>query len=134
MGDAGVSLITRLFGRIAESEAEQYLRRKGYRIVERNDRSSHGEMDLVARLGDILVFVEVKARRTDAYGGAPYAVDDRKQATLVKLAARYLARHQLRNQVCRFDVVLCTEGRGGRLEIQHIEQAFDVPEGMVWSG
>ena len=134
MGDARVSLITRVFGRIAESEAERYLRQKGYRILERNARSAQGELDLIAQIGETLVFVEVKARRTAAYGGASHAVDTRKQAKLVKLAAQYLARHNLRNQVCRFDVVLCTEGVTGRLHIEHVEHAFDVPGGTVWSG
>ncbi|MGH7233426.1 MAG: YraN family protein, partial [Nitrospiraceae bacterium] len=128
------SLITRAFGRIAETEAERYLRRKGYRILERNERSPHGELDLVVQLGDLLVFVEVKARRTSAYGGAPHAVDGRKQAKLVKLAAQYLARHNLHNQACRFDVVLCTEDSAGRLAVEHIEQAFEAPGGTVWSG
>lgn len=128
-----MNLVTRTFGQIAEAEAERYLRRKGYRILERNARSSFGELDLVAQRDDVLVFVEVKARRTAAYGGAPYAVTVRKQAKLVKLAAHYLAQHGLRKQVCRFDVVLCTEGATGQLDIEHIEHAFEVPgEELQW--
>ena len=60
----------KLFGQEGESAAEQYLRNKGYRILARNVRSSVGELDLVAEDGQVLVFVEVKARRTDAFGGA----------------------------------------------------------------
>ena len=133
MGDDGVSLVTRAFGLTAESKAARYLKRKGYRILERNVRSSSGELDLVAQVGDIVVFVEVKARRTSAYGGAPYAIDAHKQAKLVKLAAQYVVRHGLSNRVCRFDVILCTEDSAGRLAIEHIEQAFDVPGGTGWS-
>jgi putative endonuclease len=81
----------------------------------------------VARAADVLVFVEVKARRTSAYGGAPHAVDNRKQSRLVKLAAQYLAKHSLKNRECRFDVVLCTQDATGHLEIEHIEHAFEVP-------
>jgi putative endonuclease len=118
---------TRIFGQVAESEAERYLRRKGYRILERNARSCYGEIDLVAQLANVLIFVEVKARRTSVHGGAPYAVDGRKQARLVRLAAHYLSQHRLKNHVCRFDVVLCTGGSNTPIEIHHIEHAFEVP-------
>src|SRR5579884_3743379 len=99
---------SKAFGQHAESAAERYLRRRGYRIVERNARSSYGELDLVAEHGNILVFVEVKARRTSAFGGAPYAVDGRKRDRLIRLAANYLAQRKLKERLCRFDVVLCT--------------------------
>ena len=123
----------RAFGQIAESQAEQYLRRKGYRILARNDRSSCGELDLVAQQAGTLVFIEVKARRTTAFGGASYAVDGRKQARLVRLAAEYLARHRVRNLSCRFDVVLCRGGTAKPAEIEHIENAFEVPgEDLRW--
>ncbi len=123
----------RAYGQIAESQAERYLRRKGYRILARNDRSSCGELDLVAQLADTLVFIEVKARRTSAFGGASHAVDGRKQARLVRLAAQYLARHQVRNRSCRFDVVLCRGGTAKPVEIEHIENAFEVPgEDLRW--
>lgn len=115
------------FGRQAEASAEHYLRRKGYRIVDRNARCPHGELDLVVERAGVLVFVEVKARRTSAFGGAPYAVDGRKRERLIRLAAHYLAQRKLKQQLCRFDVVLCT-GAGDRPgDIQHIENAFDVP-------
>ena len=123
----------RAFGQIAESEAERYLRRKGYRILARNDRSSCGELDLVAQQAGTLVFIEVKARRTTAFGGASYAVDGRKQARLVRLAAEYLARHRVRNLSCRFDVVLCRGEMAKPVEIEHIENAFEVPgEDLRW--
>lgn len=123
----------RVFGQTAESEAERYLRRKGYRILARNDRSPSGELDLVAQVADTLVFIEVKARRTSALGGASHAVDGRKQARLVRLAAQYLARHRVRNRSCRFDVVLCRGGSAKPAEIEHIENAFEVPgEDLRW--
>lgn len=123
----------RAYGQVAESEAERYLRRKGYRILERNVRTSSGELDLVVQAADVLVFVEVKARRTTAYGGAAQAVDGRKQARIVRLAAQYLARHRVRNRLCRFDVVLCTGGSASPSAIEHIENAFEVPgEDLRW--
>jgi putative endonuclease len=123
------------FGRAAESEAEAYLRRKGYRILQRNARSPVGELDLVAEQGGVLVFIEVKARRTDAMGGAVHAVDARKRAKLIRLASQYLAQHRRLQRLpevrpCRFDVVLCTGG-AGRDAIEHIENAFEVPAGEL---
>jgi putative endonuclease len=84
-------------------------------------------LDLVARDGEVLVFVEVKARRSEAFGGARCAVDARKQARLIRLAARYLAVHRLQDPLCRFDVVLCSGGIDKPSALEHIEGAFDVP-------
>lgn len=123
----------KLFGRQAESAAEQYLRRQGYRIRDRNVRSVYGELDLIAERGGVLVFIEVKARRTDAYGGAPYAVDVKKQAKMIRLAAHYLAQHRLKDQPCRFDVLLCAEEPADPSRMRHIENAFEVPgEQLQW--
>jgi putative endonuclease len=116
----------RLFGQEGEATAERYLRQKGYRIVAKNIRSSLGELDLVAEDGRVLVFVEVKARRTGEYGGAIHAVHRRKQEKLIQLASQYLARHHLSNRICRFDVVLL-QGTASCPLIEHIKSAFDVP-------
>ena len=117
----------KLFGQQGESAAEQYLRHKGYRIVARNLRSSVGELDLVAEDGQVLVFVEVKARRTDAFGGAIHAVHQRKQEKLIRLAAQYLARHHIKDRLCRFDVVLLQGMDAVAPQIKHIQNAFEVP-------
>ncbi len=123
----------RSFGQHAESEAERYLRRKGYRILARNVRSSGGEIDLVAQDGPVLVFIEVKARRTSAFGGAVCAVHERKRRRLVRLAAQYLARNRLRQPACRFDVLLLQDEEHEGRQIQHIENAFEVPgEDLRW--
>ena len=116
----------KLFGQEGETAAEQYLRRKGYRIVARNLRSSVGELDLVAEDGPVLVFVEVKARRSDAFGGAIHAVHQRKQEKLIQLAAQYLARHHLKDRPCRFDVVLLQGADADISQIEHIQNAFEV--------
>jgi putative endonuclease len=115
------------FGQTSESAAEDLLRRKGYRIVDRNVRMPFGEIDLVAERHGVLVFVEVKARRTAAHGGARYAVTEAKQQRLIRLAAQYLAHRRLGRPVCRFDVVLCTGGSARRSSLEHIEHAFEVP-------
>ena len=123
----------RSFGQEGESAAEQYLRHKGYRIVARNLRSPLGELDLVAEDGRVLVFVEVKARRTGAFGGAIYAVPQRKQEKLIQLAALYLARHHIKDRLCRFDVVLLQGLGAGPAQIEHIQNAFEVSgEDLRW--
>ena len=116
----------RVFGQAGESAAENYLRRKGYRIMARNLRSSVGELDIVAEDGQVLVFVEVKARRTGAFGGAIHAVHQRKQEKLIQLAAKYLARHHIKDRPCRFDVVLLQGTDAVAPDIEHIQNAFEV--------
>lgn len=121
-----MSLTRQLLGREAEAAAEGLLRRKGYRILERNVRVGRGELDIVARMGETLVFVEVKARRTNRYGGVAYAVTAQKKRQLIQLAARYLARRRLERQPCRFDVLLYDAEDSAFPVLEHIENAFEV--------
>jgi putative endonuclease len=114
------------FGRSAEALAEQWLQKKGYRILERNLRLGGGELDLIAQHHDTLVFIEVKGRRTTQFGGAPYAIDDRKKRQIIKLASYYLSRHGLSNQLCRFDVILITGTDQDSPKLTHLKQAFEV--------
>ena len=116
----------RLLGDEGEGQAEAYLRRQGFRILGRNVRSALGELDLIADDGGVLVFVEVKRRRSGAYGGAIEAVDARKRAKLIQLAAQYLAQHRLHDRACRFDVVLIQDDAGTAAAVHHIANAFDV--------
>ena len=117
------------FGKSAEDLAEQLLRNKGYQILERNVRLPGGELDLIVQHDDMLVFVEVKARRTKTHGGAPYAIYRRKEQRIIKLAAQYMARRPIETsdpRPCRFDVILCQQYVNGKMDIQHIENAFEV--------
>ncbi len=116
----------RLLGDEGEAQAEAYLRRQGFRILGRNVRSPLGELDLIADQAGTLVFVEVKRRRSGAYGGAIEAVDARKRAKLIQLASQYLAQHRLHDRACRFDVVLIQDDAGTGTAVQHIANAFDV--------
>jgi putative endonuclease len=81
------------------------LQRRGYAIVERRYRTRVGEIDIIAREGDTIVFVEVKARLTDEFGGAAAAVTAWKQRRITRMARDYLSRHRLHDCPCRFDVV-----------------------------
>ncbi|MBX3237477.1 MAG: YraN family protein [Nitrospiraceae bacterium] len=116
----------RKLGDEGERQAEDYLRRKGFKILGRNIRFPLGELDLVAEDRGVLVFVEVKRRRSEVFGGASEAVTLRKQAKVVQLAALYLARHRIHGQPCRFDVVLFQDHPDGSVDLQHIANAFDV--------
>ena len=97
-------------GAAGEARAAQYLIENGYLVVQRNVRLPGGEIDLVCRDGDTVVFVEVKRRDTRSFGSALGAVDARKRATLRKLAADYLQFMAPAAQA-RFDVVTLDNGR-----------------------
>lgn len=115
------------FGQLAENLAEHMLRKNGYRIVEKNLRLAGGELDLIAEHQGTLVFIEVKARRGDQFGGAPYAISTRKKQQIIKLAQCYLAKHRLTNKQCRFDAILVVGTHEDSPQVTHIEQAFEVP-------
>ena len=117
-------------GRDAEEAAARFLERAGLRVVERNVRLQHGEIDLVCHDGDAWVFVEVKCRRA-SWGDAPSAaVSWRKQRRLVRLAQHYLKWRRLGDARCRFDVVAVTLEDAGAARIRHVPAAFDA-SGMV---
>jgi putative endonuclease len=120
-----MTLETRAFGKQGEAEAVRFLKRRGYRILDRNVRLWRGEIDLVAYDGDVLVFIEVKARRSLRFGGTPWAVDLRKQERLSRLAVQYLAKQRLPDCPCRFDLVLIQGTRDRSPEIELIQNAFE---------
>jgi putative endonuclease len=91
-------------GDLAEDAAETFLRAEGYRVVERNLRTKLGEIDLLALDGEVLCFIEVKARLTREFGWAIEAVGPRKRRRLAKIAALVLARNRT-ERACRFDVL-----------------------------
>jgi putative endonuclease len=109
----------RQVGAQKEALACEYLRQKGYVILEQNFRCRSGEIDIVARDGIYLVFVEVKFRSTNRLGGPLDAVDIRKQHKIRQVANWYLMQNRIENAWVRFDVV----GILGD-EIEHIKDAF----------
>jgi putative endonuclease len=92
-------------GKAGEEAAVQYLRQHGYQILERNYRCRFGEIDLIARDGKVLAFVEVKTRRSLKYGPAAAAVTREKQRHLIKASQVYLMQMKKADELCRFDVV-----------------------------
>jgi putative endonuclease len=102
------------------------LQRRGYAILERRYRTRFGEIDIIARDGATIVFVEVKARLTDDFGGAAAAVTRWKQRRIAQMAVDYLARRSLHDCPCRFDVVaIDVEEAGPRVTVY--PNAFDAP-------
>jgi putative endonuclease len=107
-----------------ERAAERYLNQRGLRTLTRNYRCRGGELDLVMQHGDSIVFVEVRYRRSRAFGSAAESVDLRKQQRLLRAAEHYLATHGAQARYpCRFDVV-ALHGPPDDLELDWIEGAF----------
>ena len=94
-----------VLGKAGEEAAVHYLGQHGYQILERNYRCRFGEIDLIARDGKTLAFVEVKTRRSLKYGPAAAAVTVQKQRHLIKASQLYLIHRKKVNEFCRFDVV-----------------------------
>jgi putative endonuclease len=110
-----------------EEEAARFLQRCGYAILDQNVRTRAGEIDLVAREGKTLVFVEVKTRKDLTVEPPQAAVNTRKQNRLAKLAQGYLRAKRMREVPCRFDVVsVIVNEEGGVKAIRHIPNAFSV--------
>ena len=99
----------------AEARAAAFLEAKGLSIIERNYRCRFGEIDLVAKNGATLVFVEVRSRASDAFGGAAASITAAKRRKLLATARYYLRCHGARDAACRIDVVLMT-GPAPRIE------------------
>ena len=115
----------RHLGEFGEERAVRFLRRKGYRIVERNYRCRQGEIDIIARKRDILAFVEVKLRRDDRFAEAREFVTTAKQRRILAAASLYLAQCGEDVQP-RFDVIeiYAPNGERGPIMINHLENAF----------
>jgi putative endonuclease len=92
-------------GRRAETLAQEELRARGYAIVEANWRGSSGELDIVARDGDYLVFVEVRCRRGEDFGDPVESIDPAKRAAVLRTARAYVQAHDAEDVPVRFDVV-----------------------------
>ena len=106
-------------GASAETAATRLLLDRGYSIVERNFRCPAGELDVIARDGDVLVFVEVRSRTDPDHGHAAEMVDAQKQRQVARVAAHYLALREPSYEEARFDVVAITSG-----EVELIQDAW----------
>jgi putative endonuclease len=119
------AVLNRVLGDRGERAAARFLRRKGLRVITRGYRTARGEIDLIARDGDTLVFVEVKTRRQ---GEPAEAVTAEKQQRLTLAALQFLKRFGLLEQRSRFDVVAVVWPDDRRPpSIEHFPSAFDAP-------
>lgn len=110
-------------GAIAEAAARDYLIGAGWEIVKANLRIAGAEIDIVARHGDLIAFIEVKARKNARYGRPAAAVTRAKRQRIVRAARAYAAVNGLSDAPMRFDVIEILPG-----EITHIPGAFDASE------
>ena len=116
-------------GQSGEDIAAEFLSKNGYAILTRNYRCRYGEIDVIAKLRDVLVFIEVKTRTGDAYGSPAAAVTHRKQRQISKTAQYYLAERNLFDAPARFDVVCIAIDTDQQARIEILPNAFDLCEG-----
>ena len=120
-----MTLERQLLGLVGEDLAARALEARGYAILERRYRTDRGEIDIVAEDGETLVFVEVKARADQEFGSAAECVTPTKQRRVARMAAEYLASHQVADRPCRFDVVAIDFALSAEPQVTVYPGAFD---------
>lgn len=105
-------------GREGETQARRYLKRKGWKIVEKNYKTPFGEIDIIAKKGDVYAFVEVKTRLSDIFGLPSEAVTEARKLRYIR-GANYFFANRIIDKTVRFDIVEVFRG-----QINHIENAF----------
>ncbi len=111
-------------GRLGEDLAADYLRKQAYIILNRNYRTARGEIDLVAKDGETLVFIEVKTRKSTAFGTPLEAITRQKQVKLRELALTYMQEQHVGASGIRFDAIAISCRYGKAPEIVHLRNAF----------
>ena len=109
-----------------EEIAVKYLQDKGFEVIERNFHSQQGEIDIIARDGQFLVFVEVKNYSLRSYGSPVGAVGRNKKKSIIHAAQTYLYKENIKNIYSRFDVITIFRKYNGQLIIEHYKDAFFV--------
>ncbi len=112
-------------GRKYEEVVQNFLKKKGYKILENNYSSKYGEIDIIAKYKNIIAFIEVKGRKNERYSSPKEAVTDKKQEKIIKTAKKYLMDTNQTESLCRFDVVEIIDDRG-YYKVNHICNAFMV--------
>lgn len=111
-------------GRWGEEQAARYLQAGGYTVLRRNQRTPHGEIDLLACKDGLLVFVEVKTRSSHSFAYPEASVTPRKQAHMLAAAEHYLQEHPESGETWQFDVLAVERGPGGEALITHFENVI----------
>lgn len=110
------------FGKKGEDQAVEFLKEKGYEILQRNYRFKKSEIDLICEKDELLVFVEVKTRRSRNYGYPESFVSSNQQKAIVRAAEQYISAYSWQGDI-RFDIVAILEIKGVS-EIEHFKDAF----------
>jgi putative endonuclease len=118
-----MSAARQTFGELGERIAERWLRRRGWRVVQRRFRNGHRDIDLVVERDGTIAFVEVKARKGPEFGGPVQAVNYRKRKQLERSAMVWIDRHGREHESYRFDVVGVLLN-GADVRVCHVENAF----------
>jgi putative endonuclease len=112
-------------GRLGEALAERHLAARGYAILARRYRTRRGEIDLIARTGEAIVFIEVKTRTSERFGGPFASLAHRQRARMAAAAARFLAENpRYSGALCRFDAIAVLMEGTGQPIVEHVEDAF----------
>jgi len=116
------------FGKLGEEIAVSVLRKKGYKVIERNFRTRTGEIDIIAKHKGRIVFVEVKSRKSKRYGDPKLAITARKKRKISMVALAYLKKHHTVQTPARFDVVTIQSSNPGET-VEIIPNAFELTYG-----
>ena len=119
-----MSTLRHVVGCWGEDTAAEYLAANGYTILERNVRTAHGEIDIVASKEGLLVFVEVKTRSSHTFAYPEDSVTRRKQAYMLSAAEEYLQAHPKSGESWQFDVIAVEGTPGGKAQIEHFENVI----------
>ena len=111
----------KLLGNIGEKQAVKFLKKQGYKILEKNYKTDLGEIDIIAKDGEYTAFIEVKTRTTEEFGAPSEAVDSHKQRQYIKVANLYAIKKGITDTPMRFDVIEIENGK-----INHIIDAFSL--------
>lgn len=111
-------------GKKGEKIALRYLKKSGFEIIECGFRALRGEIDIIAKEKETIVFVEVKTRRSNEFGSPLEAIDLNKQKQIKKIAAVYISKKYRKFIPCRFDVIGIMVEKKGDYKISHIKNAF----------
>ena len=117
-------MATKPLGDRGEGLAAEHLVRAGWVIADRNFRLGHSEIDLVARRGEVVAFVEVKTRSGLGYGHPLETITLRKRREIQRVAGAWVARHGRPGDLYRFDAIAILAGSGGVAELEHVENAW----------
>ena len=120
-----MSIERQILGKLGEELAVEELQRRGYAITARRYRTPCGEIDIVCDHDGTIVFVEVRARASAEFGRAAESVTEEKKRKVSAMAVDYLARNEIANRPCRFDVVAVDNAMGPAPEITVYPNAFD---------